>query len=174
MPGNSSAPAARLGWAGLRCPSLPLPGNRSGRGNVPPVLLSILGYRPQHSLRCSVRFGSGLWAASSAFPVYSPRTLPAASRREILSFALPKQAHVQVSPASLSLALPAGLRNFCRGSAGLLFAFFKALRFIIFFPSVISHSLQSARTGRTLGRAAPFRCCLAWKAKDGLEIRQHF
>lgn len=118
---------AGLGWAGLPFPSPPR--ESLWQRQSPPC-------SPQHpwvspptpsAARCGSVRGFGqppLPAGGSALPVYSPRTLPAESRRETLSFALPKQAHVQVSPASLSLALPAGLRNFCRGSAGLYLPFF--------------------------------------------------
>lgn len=114
------------------------------------------------------------------------------------SFSLPIQAYVQVSPADLSLALPVGLRNLCRGYAGPLFAFSFSPRlfFSFFFPCHCSfpaarNNRESpapcprgtagtpAGGARTLRRAAPFRPRLpvpasAWKAKDGLEIKQHF
>lgn len=179
MPGSSSAPAAPPGWAGLGCPSLPLPGNRSGSGKAPPVLLSILGYRlPPPPLLGAAPFGAlgslpcrpvGALCPCTAQglslqrPGGKPSPLLFPSR---LTFKFLPQ--VSLSPSRQDFATSAAV------PLAFICLFFKPCALLIFSPSVVSHSSQSARTGRTLGRAAPFRCCLAWKAKDGLEIRQRF
>lgn len=143
------------------CPSFPGGGSgRSARGESPvfpqppaPFIASNTRSAARLWPLARSRFASGLRAASGALFLCKTQGLSPqrsggkSSPFRSSSFSLPKQAYVPVSPAGLSLALPAGLRNFCRWP--LIYLFFSPGLYFIF-PPVISHSPQSTRTGRLL------------------------